>query len=50
MTQTNKASAFETFYSFMSKETYDVFVQYIIEVCSLSSMLAAVAGMTGTLR
>ncbi|MEQ9864658.1 antirestriction protein [Pectobacterium aroidearum] len=32
MTQTNKASAFETFYSFMSKETYDVFVQYIIEV------------------
>ncbi|KMK84093.1 antirestriction protein [Pectobacterium brasiliense] len=32
MTQTNKASAFETFYSFMSQDTYDVFVQYIIEV------------------
>lgn len=32
MTQTNKASAFEVFYSFMSKETYDVFIQYIVEV------------------
>ncbi|RLM18816.1 hypothetical protein BIY29_17665 [Brenneria alni] len=32
MTQTNKASAFEVFYSFMTKETYNVFVQYIIGV------------------
>ncbi|WDF99852.1 antirestriction protein [Pectobacterium carotovorum subsp. carotovorum] len=37
MTQTNKASTFEVFYSFMSKVTYEVFVQYIIEIWQSTS-------------
>ncbi|QPK16579.1 antirestriction protein [Pectobacterium versatile] len=32
MTQTNKALAFEAFYAFMQKETYNLFIQHIIEV------------------